>query len=54
VKQAVGRITRTPGSKEVFDIVDKWSVLTGMFYKRNRVYFPVPTEKEAKEPCLFV
>ena len=48
VKQAVGRITRTPGSKEVFDVVDRWSVLSGMFYKRNKVYFPV-TEK-----CLFV
>lgn len=56
VKQAVGRITRTPGSKEVFDIVDNWSVLVGMFYKRNRVYFPPPpsTPKEENEQCLFV
>jgi superfamily II DNA or RNA helicase len=48
VKQAVGRITRTPGSKEVFDVVDKWSVLEGMFYKRKKVYFP------EEEKCLFV
>jgi superfamily II DNA or RNA helicase len=54
VKQAVGRITRTPGSKEVFDIVDNWSVLAGMFYKRSRVYFPPKKADEEKEPCLFV
>lgn len=53
VKQAVGRITRTPGSKEVFDVVDNWSVLAGMFYKRNRIYFPPPAETESEE-CLFV
>jgi superfamily II DNA or RNA helicase len=52
VKQAVGRITRTPGTKEVFDIVDNWSVLAGMFYKRNRVYFPPPPSEPEK--CLFV
>lgn len=51
VKQAVGRITRTPGHKEVFDIVDNWSVLAGMFYKRNRVYFPIPKKDDE---CLFV
>jgi len=50
VKQAVGRITRTPGTKEVFDIVDKWSLLAGMFYKRNKVYAP-PAEKT--DDCLF-
>lgn len=54
VKQAVGRITRTPGPKEVFDVVDNWSVLTGMFYKRNRVYFPPPPSTQKEEECLFV
>lgn len=59
VKQAVGRITRTPGTKEVYDIVDNWSILPGMFYKRNsRVYKPaaaaaVAEEEDAREPCLF-
>lgn len=56
VKQAVGRITRTPGSKEVFDIVDNWSVLSGMFYKRTKVYFPprVTATQDDEEKCLFV
>lgn len=49
VKQAVGRITRTPGTKEVFDFVDKWSLLSGMFYKRNKVYNP----PEPDDACLF-
>jgi superfamily II DNA or RNA helicase len=52
VKQAVGRITRTPGTKEVFDFVDKWSLLSGMFYKRNKVYIPEKTE-DVEEKCLF-
>lgn len=46
VKQAVGRITRTVGEKEVFDIVDKWSVLPNMFYRRHRAPTPSPQ-------CLF-
>ena len=47
VKQAVGRIMRRPGKKEIYDFVDKWSVLTNMFYRRNKVYFH-------QEPrCLF-
>lgn len=55
VKQAVGRITRTSGTKEVFDIVDKWSVLTNMFYKRTRVYFPKQQQEEpTSDACLFV
>jgi superfamily II DNA or RNA helicase len=50
VKQAVGRITRTSGRKEVFDIVDNWCVLPSMFYKRKRnVYDPPPVS----EGCLF-
>lgn len=57
VKQAFGRITRTPGSKEVFDVVDNWSVLTPMFYKRNKVYRPSPSppppEEEDADGCLF-
>jgi superfamily II DNA or RNA helicase len=51
VKQAVGRIMRSQsGQKEIYDFVDKWSVLTNMFYRRNKVYFPQP--KEAPK-CLF-
>jgi superfamily II DNA or RNA helicase len=53
VKQAVGRITRTPGTKEVFDFVDKWSLLAGMFYKRNKVYAP-PPPSESENACLFI
>lgn len=51
VKQAVGRITRTHGSKEVFDVVDHWCVLPNMFNKRKRsVYEP---KKEEHVGCLF-
>jgi superfamily II DNA or RNA helicase len=54
VKQAVGRITRTPGTKEVFDIVDKWSLLSGMFYKRNKVYNPPSASSSGSgDECLF-
>jgi superfamily II DNA or RNA helicase len=53
VKQAVGRITRTPGTKEVFDIVDKWSVLTNMFYRRNKIYKEAPTVEDDDVKCLF-
>lgn len=55
VKQALGRIMRSAtGTKEVFDFVDAWSVLYGMFYKRNKIYRPpaAPAATEA-EPCLF-
>lgn len=45
VKQAVGRITRTVGEKEVFDVVDKWSVLPNMFYRRHK--------KQQTVPCMF-
>ena len=45
VKQAVGRITRTSGTKEVYDVVDNWSVFSGMFYRRKK-----STEVEE---CLF-
>lgn len=56
VKQAVGRVTRGGGgSKEVFDFVDKWSLLYGMFYKRNKVYCPPPVvESTTADDCLFV
>lgn len=56
VKQAVGRITRTPGIKEVFDVVDKWSIFSNMFYKRSKVYKPEPEpdpETASGQPCLF-
>jgi hypothetical protein len=49
----VGRITRTPGTKEVFDFVDKWSLLSGMFYKRNKVYTPSDAVVVENEKCLF-
>lgn len=42
VKQAVGRITRTTGHKEVFDIVDNWSILMNMFYRRKKMIEPSP------------
>ncbi len=53
VKQAVGRITRTPGHKEVYDVVDNWSVFGPMFYRRNRVYHPPPPPSSSTEACLF-
>lgn len=53
VKQAVGRITRTPGTKEVFDIVDRWSVLTNMFYRRNKIYTCQDSSSSSSEQCLF-
>jgi superfamily II DNA or RNA helicase len=52
VKQAVGRITRVPGTKEVFDIVDNWCVLQGMFYKRKRNVYDPPKPKETVG-CMF-
>lgn len=52
VKQAVGRIMRSnTGTKEIFDFVDKWSILTNMYYRRKKMYFPPPPQKE--EECLF-
>ncbi len=51
VKQAMGRIMRSnTGQKEIYDFVDKWSVLTNMFYRRNKLYFPV---REEEPKCLF-
>lgn len=51
VKQAVGRIMRSvSGTKEIYDFVDKWSVLVNMYYRRNKVYFPPP---QADAKCLF-
>lgn len=49
VKQAIGRITRVPGSKEVFDFVDNWCVLPSMFYRRKKIYDGGPKKNE----CLF-
>jgi superfamily II DNA or RNA helicase len=48
VVQALGRITRGPGTKEVHDIVDHWSIFESMWYKRNATY-KGPKEKK----CLF-
>lgn len=47
VTQAVGRITRTVGQKEVFDVVDKWSVLPNMYYRRHQ------RKKTVDQQCLF-
>ena len=50
VKQAVGRITRTTGQKEVFDVVDNWSVLPNMFYRRH---YKKKESSDSSEACLF-
>lgn len=53
VKQAVGRIMRSnSGSKEIYDFVDKWSVLANMYYKRTKAYFPTPVTT-TEEECMF-
>lgn len=38
VRQAVGRILRKDGPKDVYDIVDAWSVMHAMFRKRTKIY----------------
>jgi superfamily II DNA or RNA helicase len=48
VVQALGRITRGPGTKEVHDVVDNWANFKNMWYRRNSTYRgPKPSE------CLF-
>ena len=48
VVQALGRITRGPGTKEVHDVVDNWANFRNMWYRRNSTYRgPKPAE------CLF-
>ena len=48
VVQALGRITRGPGTKEVHDVVDNWANFKNMWYRRNSTYRgPKPAE------CLF-
>ena len=57
IKQSVGRILReTPGKKNVphiYDIIDDWSILNAMYYKRSKVYrdcgFNVPRVKNSVE-----
>lgn len=49
VKQAVGRITRSKGTtREIWDIVDNWSIFKQMWYKRKLIYEPPPDTQ-----CLF-
>jgi superfamily II DNA or RNA helicase len=48
VVQAMGRIMRRAGTKEIWDIVDHWSIFESMWYKRNATY-KGPKEKK----CLF-
>ena len=40
ITQALGRIMRRPGPKEVWDLVDHWSIFDSMWYKRRDIYFP--------------
>ena len=72
IKQSVGRILReTPGKKNdphIYDIIDEWSILQSMYYKRTKVYrecgfnIPrlkntVPVEDETRElfsTCAFL
>jgi len=57
IKQSVGRILReTPGKVNVphiYDIIDDWSILNAMYYKRSRVYkecgFNVPRIKDVQD-----
>jgi superfamily II DNA or RNA helicase len=57
IKQSVGRILReTPGKKNdphIYDIIDNWSILNAMYYKRSKVYrdcgFNVPRVKGSVE-----
>jgi superfamily II DNA or RNA helicase len=57
IKQSVGRILReTPGKKNVphiYDIIDNWSILNAMYYKRSKVYrdcgFNIPRVKNSVE-----
>jgi predicted helicase len=48
VVQAMGRIMRRAGTKEIWDIVDHWSIFESMWYKRNATY-KGPKEKK----CIF-
>jgi superfamily II DNA or RNA helicase len=49
VVQALGRITRGPGTKEVHDVVDNWANFKNMWYRRNSTYKgPGPAPE-----CLF-
>ena len=49
VVQALGRITRGPGTKEVHDVVDNWANFKNMWYRRNSTYKgPRPAPE-----CLF-
>ena len=56
VKQAVGRILRGAHTPVIYDIVDKWSVLFGMWKKRLAMYqqsgFDCGEPSSASE-CLF-
>jgi len=54
IKQAVGRITRSRTSqKEVWDIVDEWSIFKTMWYKRKKIYDSLTGKTEDDEGCLF-
>jgi len=54
VKQAVGRITRSKGlTREIWDIVDNWSLFKQMWYKRKKIYEPDNTPVLVDQPCLF-
>jgi len=60
VRQAVGRILRVSGPKDVYDIVDTWNVMNAMYGRRLNIYkaagfqVPVADEKETdRDACFF-
>jgi superfamily II DNA or RNA helicase len=54
IKQAVGRITRSKTNcKEIWDIVDNWSIFKTMWYKRKKIYDELSGKKKEEEECLF-
>jgi superfamily II DNA or RNA helicase len=53
VRQAVGRILRTEGSKVIIDIVDGWSVMNAMYRKRVKIYTDAGFETEQEVASSF-